>query len=197
MASGSGKSLSFSNSTPHYCNTPTRGKRRMNELAVKMIVTVINIINSDKKKRINSLRELESGDLLVSLARIITDDETRVLLDEVMKNDINKKFDIVAAVIVNNLGIKEGIDYNAAKQADEFELAKIAFILIIYGVQNEIKDIFDACESLDTNQYSLIDIFYNLLQRDKHRSLPTEVKLYEEFLCLTTKNQKSLGKLFL
>jgi len=97
------------------------------------------------------------------------------------------------ALCSGTLAIEEGISYEAAKNSNEFELAKIAMIILIHGV-NEHEEFVAAADKLDENHYSMITTFYNLCSRDKIKIPPKEVRIYDEFLNSTSNSRRSISK---
>jgi len=77
--------------------------------------------------------------------------------------------------------------------SNEFELAKIAMIVLIHGV-NEHEEFIAAANKLYENHYSMINTFYDLCSRDCIQSPPKEVRIYDEFLSLTSKSLLSISK---
>jgi len=68
-----------------------------------------------------------------------------------------------------------------AKSANDFELAKIAMIILIHGV-NVHDEFVEAAEKLDESLYRIITAFYNLFSRDGLKIPPKESRIYDEFL---------------
>jgi septal ring factor EnvC (AmiA/AmiB activator) len=77
-----------------------------------------------------------------------------------------------------------------ASQGDEFELGKIALIILSNGVALENKKIIESCENLDLKLYEIITDFYSILEREKSKFPPTSVALYEERLLIYNTNRK-------
>lgn len=90
------------------------------------------------------------------------------------------------------MAIEEGISYEAAKNSNEFELAKIAMIILIHGV-NEHNEFAVAADKLDENHHSMTTNFYNLCSREI-KIPPKEVRIYDEFLNSTSNSRRSISK---
>lgn len=91
--------------------------------------------------------------------------------------------------------IIEGVDYKKAKQGDEFELAKIAFIVLIHGSSFEVAQINDSFESLEESHYNLMtNSFYSLVERNKLKFPPKSVEIYKEFLSMPNLTRCSISK---
>ncbi len=66
-------------------------------------------------------------------------------------------------------------------------------IILIHGV-NEHDEFVAAADKLDENHYSMITAFYNLCSRDRIKIPPKEVRIYDEFLNLTSNSCRPISK---
>jgi hypothetical protein len=79
--------------------------------------------------------------------------------------------------------IQSGINFDSAKNGNEFELAKITCIFLINGIAYDQREICEASELLDTKNYTRIQILYDILETKKLKFPPNDISYYEEFLC--------------
>jgi len=107
-----------------------------------------------------------------------------------INDSISNRYDLIKTVIETRFSINEGINYMNASQGDEFELGKIALIILSNGVALENKKIIESCENLDLKLYEIITDFYSILEREKSKFPPTSVALYEERLLIYNTNRK-------
>ena len=110
--------------------------------------------------------------------------------------DINDRFALVKVIMETKFSIAEGIDYERAVQGDEFELAKIAYIILAHGSSYEVREINESFEKLEKPQCDIMDSFYWLIDQHKLKFPPKSIKLYEEFLCMPSSTRRSISKEF-
>ena len=88
--------------------------------------------------------------------------------------------------------------YAEAQECNEFELAKIALILLINGLVSKSEPVSIAANKLPHNQYELINIYFYMFEKEHDESMLSSANLslclIEKFLCLTGQNRKLLGK---
>ena len=107
-----------------------------------------------------------------------------------INDSISNRYDLIKTVIETRFSINEGVNYIAASQGDEFELGKIALIILSNGIALDNKKVIESCENLDLNLYEIITDFYSILEREKSKFPPTSVALYEERLLIYNTNKK-------
>lgn len=94
--------------------------------------------------------------------------------------------------------IKTGILYSDAKNGNEFELAKLAFLLLVNGLNESSEPILAAANKLPHNQYELINVYYYMYDKEHNDTLLSAANLsmciIEKFLCLTSQNRKQIIK---
>lgn len=88
--------------------------------------------------------------------------------------------------------------YADAKNGNEFELAKITFLLLVNGLTQSSEPIVSAANKLPHNQYELINVYFYLYDKEHNDTLLSTANLtmciIEKFLCLTNQNRKQISK---
>ena len=69
-----------------------------------------------------------------------------------------------------------------ARIGDEFELARIALIILINGAANHLKDFTLAAENLSLKEFGLIYEIYNICLFENKDLKMCKIEQYDEFL---------------
>lgn len=99
-------------------------------------------------------------------------------------------------LIIANFQILNGIHYELAKNGNDFELAKIALIILINGASRDLKEFIDSSDKLDESCYSTLQSFYSLCEVQKLNIPPKIIKIYDEFIISNNNTRRSISKLF-
>lgn len=169
-------------------------KQISSHTALLIIKWINSIFSPNNNNTITSLKDLQDGIIFINLIRILLDDEKQNMMNSVNLNDVNLRYDLVKLMIQSSCNIESGIRYDLVKNNNELELGKIALVLLMHGVHTKNNVFIEACESLDIELYSLIDTFYFLLDKNNLFFPPTDMQIYEEFLCLPAISHKTYGK---
>ena len=142
------------------------------------------------------MKDLRNGVVFAHLIKLILSKTENPEYGQVEIPDINDRFALVKVTTETKFYITEGIEYEKAMQGDEFELAKIAYIILTHGSSFEVKEINESFEKLEKPQCDIIESFYCLMNRDNLKFPPKSIKLYEEFLCMANSTRRSISKEF-
>ena len=142
------------------------------------------------------MKELKNGVVFAHLIKLILSKTENPEYGQIEIPDINDRFALIKVITETKFYITEGIDYERAMQGDEFELAKIAYIILTHGTSFEVKEINESFEKLEKSQCDIIESFYYLTNRNNLKFPPKSVKPYEEFLCMQNSARRSISKEF-
>ena len=100
-------------------------------------------------------------------------------------NDINDPFNFLKIVITDNFKLTSGVDYELAKLGDEFELAKIALIILQNGVAWNINQFIETSDRLDKNMFQIGNILTKIFGISTFRNATrVELRASETFFLI-------------
>lgn len=81
---------------------------------------------------------------------------------------------------------------SAAREGSEFELAKIALLLLMNCVRLEIVPYAESCDDLASDDYDTVANFYALMNQRNMAIHALPMKFYEEFLSMSETKRRSI-----
>lgn len=110
---------------------------------------------------------------------------------------VDQIFDAVRMIIEHQLRIEGKLDYKAAKQGNEYQLALICFIITWAGFARDLYFFQQATDHINKDCYDTLNIFFHVINKTKDKgpnNKPRLLQTYEDFLCISDNKRKSMSK---
>jgi hypothetical protein len=157
-----------------------------------------NNITGDLK--LKCIRDMKDCDLLLDLSRrvIMNGDFDMTEFAKKYQNaseltTIDAKFEFIEFFCREMLGVRGEINLDLAKRGDEFELAKIADIILFHGAARYLDEITSAFDAIPNKDNEPLYVFYSICEQFKTKIPPTSVDVFEAHIGMSEDKRKSLS----
>ena len=172
---------------------------KLNRGVAKGIISWINHISANFK--LKHIKELKDCHVFMHLLNVILPSMDQDVIGEFYEkhrhldtNSLDQQYTFVLDVCHSLFRVEGQFDADSAKRGNEFELAKLAMVILINGTSRYIEAITRAYDNIEGKDFEPIEQFYTIAELYKSKLPPVDLAIYEAHLSMADDKRKSLSR---